>query len=129
MRSAGEIVGIYYTPDDESFIHARLRELINADADLLIITGGMSVDPDDVSRFAVRNLGATDITYALLFFRAQCFLSPIWVWMANFNSYHRNSCMRYVRKENDLRSYPSPYSYWRKDWQKRTRRARTRRAV
>jgi len=59
----GEIVGIYYTPDDESFIHARLRELINADADLLIITGGMSVDPDDVSRFAVRNLGATDITY------------------------------------------------------------------
>ena len=59
----GEIVGIYYAPDDESFIEARLRELINAGADLLITTGGMSVDPDDVTRFAIRNLGATEITY------------------------------------------------------------------
>ncbi len=59
----GEIVGTYYAPDDESFIETRLRELINAGADLLITTGGMSVDPDDVTRFAIRNLGATDITY------------------------------------------------------------------
>lgn len=59
----GEIVGVYYAPDDESFIEARLKELINAGADLLITTGGMSVDPDDVTRFAVRNIGATDLTY------------------------------------------------------------------
>lgn len=59
----GEIVGTYYAPDDESFIETRLKELINAGADLLITTGGMSVDPDDVTRFAIRNLGATDITY------------------------------------------------------------------
>lgn len=59
----GEIVGIYYAPDDETFIEARLKELINAGADLLITTGGMSVDPDDVARFAIKNLGATDITY------------------------------------------------------------------
>jgi len=59
----GEIVGIYYAPDNEEFIEARLRELIDAGADLLITTGGMSVDPDDVTRFAIRRLGATDITY------------------------------------------------------------------
>jgi molybdenum cofactor synthesis domain-containing protein len=59
----GELVGTYYAPDDESFIEARLRELINAGADLLITTGGMSVDPDDVTRFAIRSLGVTDITY------------------------------------------------------------------
>lgn len=59
----GEIVGTYYAPDDEAFIEARLRELIHAGADLLITTGGMSVDPDDVTRFAIRNLGATEITY------------------------------------------------------------------
>ncbi len=41
----------------------RLRELLKAGADLLITTGGMSVDPDDVTRFAIRELGATDITY------------------------------------------------------------------
>jgi molybdenum cofactor synthesis domain-containing protein len=59
----GEVVGTYYAPDDEMFIAERLRELLNAGADLLITTGGMSVDPDDVTRFAIRSLGATDITY------------------------------------------------------------------
>lgn len=59
----GEIVGIYYAPDDEYFIEARLMELLDAGADMLITTGGMSVDPDDVTRFAIRNFGAVDITY------------------------------------------------------------------
>jgi hypothetical protein len=59
----GEIIGIYYAPDDVAVIEQRLKELLNAGADLLITTGGMSVDPDDVTRFAIRNLGATDITY------------------------------------------------------------------
>lgn len=60
---SGEIVGVYYAPDNEEFIEARLRELVEAGADLLITTGGMSVDPDDVTRFAIKRLGATDITY------------------------------------------------------------------
>lgn len=59
----GDIIGIYYAPDNEELIESRLRELIDAGADLLITTGGMSVDPDDVTRFAIRKLGATDITY------------------------------------------------------------------
>lgn len=59
----GEIVGTYYAPDDARFIEDRLRELLAAGADLLITTGGMSVDPDDVTRYAIRNLGATDIVY------------------------------------------------------------------
>lgn len=59
----GEIVGSYYAPDDERFIEERLRELLKAGADVLITTGGMSVDPDDVTRFAIRNLGATDLAY------------------------------------------------------------------
>ncbi len=59
----GEITGIYYAPDDKDFIRKRLEELVSAGADLLIVTGGMSVDPDDVTRFAIRDLGATDIVY------------------------------------------------------------------
>ncbi len=59
----GELVGIYYAPDDKAFIVDRLRELLKAGADLLITTGGMSVDPDDVTRFAIRELGAGDIIY------------------------------------------------------------------
>jgi molybdenum cofactor synthesis domain-containing protein len=59
----GRLVGVYYAPDDKAFIVDRLRELLNAGADLLITTGGMSVDPDDVTRFAIRELGAVDVTY------------------------------------------------------------------
>ncbi|MDI6725979.1 MAG: molybdopterin-binding protein [Smithellaceae bacterium] len=54
----GEVIRLLYAPDDISRIESGLRELIAAGADLLIATGGMSVDPDDVTRFAIRNLGA-----------------------------------------------------------------------
>ncbi len=60
---AGEIVGICYAPDNEVFIADRLKELIEMGADLLLTTGGMSVDPDDVTRFAIRSLQAVDLTY------------------------------------------------------------------
>jgi hypothetical protein len=59
----GKIVGVYHAPDDEVIIEARLRDLIAMGADLLITTGGMSVDPDDKTRFAIRRLGAQEITY------------------------------------------------------------------
>ena len=69
----GEIVGVYYAPDEEEFINARLRELIEMGANLLVTTGGMSVDPDDVTRFAIRKLGATDMTYGSAVLPGQCF--------------------------------------------------------
>ena len=59
----GEIVGVYFAPDDASYIKVRLEELIEAGADLLITTGGMSVDPDDVTRFAIRQLGVKEMHY------------------------------------------------------------------
>lgn len=59
----GEIIGTYFAPDDRDFIQKRLRELLDAGVDLLITTGGMSVDPDDVTRFAIEGLGATNVTY------------------------------------------------------------------
>jgi hypothetical protein len=37
--------------------------LIDKGADLIITTGGMSIDPDDVTRFAIRSLGVEDIYY------------------------------------------------------------------
>jgi Probable molybdopterin binding domain len=59
----GELAGVHYAPDDKNAIVGRLRDLLDAGADLLLTTGGMSVDPDDVTRFAIQELGATDITY------------------------------------------------------------------
>jgi molybdenum cofactor synthesis domain-containing protein len=63
LDAGGEVVGLHYVPDEESAIEGRMRELLEAGADLLITTGGMSVDPDDVTRFAIARLGATGIVY------------------------------------------------------------------
>lgn len=59
----GEILGIHYAPDDTAFIQNKLQDLLEAGADLLITTGGMSVDPDDITRFAIRNLGVKELYY------------------------------------------------------------------
>lgn len=59
----GEIIDIYFTPDNTSYIEDRIKKLLAAGADLIIITGGMSVDPDDVTRFAIRNIGVEELIY------------------------------------------------------------------
>ena len=63
LAVGGEVVGVHFAPDDKAVIRDRLEELLAAGADLLITTGGMSVDPDDVTRFAIQALGAEDVTY------------------------------------------------------------------
>ncbi|KJU81829.1 molybdopterin biosynthesis protein [Candidatus Magnetobacterium bavaricum] len=62
-RFGGEVIGSHLAPDDASFIAQRLRGLIDAGADLLVVTGGLSVDPDDVTRFAVKMLDVTEMHY------------------------------------------------------------------
>ncbi|MEO5357927.1 MAG: molybdopterin-binding protein [Nitrospirae bacterium YQR-1] len=52
----GTIMEHIYAPDDVDYIYGKLMYLLNAGADLLITTGGMSVDPDDITPIAVKNL-------------------------------------------------------------------------
>ena len=59
----GEVTGVRFAPDDAKTIEDNIHELIAAGADLIITTGGMSVDPDDVTRFAIRNLGVDELHY------------------------------------------------------------------
>ncbi|MBF0539154.1 MAG: molybdopterin-binding protein [Nitrospirae bacterium] len=73
-RFEGEVIGSYLAPDDASFIAQRLRGLIEAGADLLVVTGGLSVDPDDVTRFAVKMLGATEMHYGAAVLPGSMFL-------------------------------------------------------
>ncbi len=87
----GEIVGIYYAPDDAGYIEERLRELMEAGADLLITTGGMSVDPDDVTRFAIRRLGVKEMHYGSAVLPGAMFLMAYIEKLVNsaFNIQHR----------------------------------------
>lgn len=53
-----EIIGIEYAPDDASMITARILEMKQKGAELIIATGGMSVDPDDKTPSAILDTGA-----------------------------------------------------------------------
>lgn len=50
-------------PDDRQMIAEMLRRFLHADTQLIITTGGMSVDPDDVTRSAIMAAGAEEIHY------------------------------------------------------------------
>ena len=50
-------------PDDPGRIAAALGELVDLGCELILTTGGLSVDPDDVTRMGVRLAGAEVIAY------------------------------------------------------------------
>ncbi len=57
------VVKVAFAPDDIDAIAGEIKGCIAAGADLIITSGGMSVDPDDVTRMAIAEAGATDIVY------------------------------------------------------------------
>jgi len=50
-------------PDDPERIADAVLRMAMADTDMIITTGGMSVDPDDVTRHGIRRAGADTIYY------------------------------------------------------------------
>jgi molybdenum cofactor synthesis domain-containing protein len=50
-------------PDDQRQIAEKIESYIAAGSDLIITTGGMSVDPDDVTRIGIRDAGVDQIHY------------------------------------------------------------------
>lgn len=57
------IAGVEYVPDDVDQIEKAILRRLDAGCDLIILSGGMSVDPDDVTRMGIRNAGATEMYY------------------------------------------------------------------
>jgi len=60
-----EILGQEYCLDDTAYIEQRILDFKEKGAGLIIVTGGMSVDPDDLTPGAIRNTGATVVTYGV----------------------------------------------------------------
>ena len=58
-----EILGQTICPDDKEVIKNAIRDFIDQGAELICCTGGMSVDPDDVTPTAIKESGATLVTY------------------------------------------------------------------
>ena len=60
-----EILGVSICDDELEMIEAAARKYLDMGADFLIFTGGMSVDPDDLTPTAIRSLGAEIISHGL----------------------------------------------------------------
>jgi molybdenum cofactor synthesis domain-containing protein len=58
-----EVLGQTILPDDLDKITAAIKEWINKGAEIVICTGGMSVDPDDLTPTAIKNSGSAIISY------------------------------------------------------------------
>jgi hypothetical protein len=59
----GTIMEVVFLPDDDQRIADTALRLVAAGADILITTGGMSVDPDDRTRFALQKAGVSNMVY------------------------------------------------------------------
>ena len=54
---------VTFAPDDPDKIEAAIRSHLSGGCDLIMLSGGMSVDPDDVTRKGIRMAGATETYY------------------------------------------------------------------
>ena len=60
-----EVVQTIILPDDREAICLGIKKLVKSGIDLLVTTAGLSVDPDDVTRQALIDAGATDMQYGV----------------------------------------------------------------
>jgi len=62
-RLGSAVSEVILTPDDGEKILGALRKLLDGGAEVIVVTGGMSVDPDDVTRASISKAGASHLVY------------------------------------------------------------------
>ena len=70
-----DIGGLEFAPDDTGLISRAIRSHLEGGCDLLMLSGGMSVDPDDVTRRGIRRAGATEMYYGAAVLPGAMFLA------------------------------------------------------
>lgn len=65
VQLGSEVVASIIAPDEASALRAALDELIAAGADLIVTTGGLSVDPDDLTRQTLLDAGLRDVVHGV----------------------------------------------------------------
>ncbi|MGL5655590.1 MAG: molybdopterin-binding protein [Fusobacteriaceae bacterium] len=58
-----EVIHHYYSKDDKEMIKDCAKKLLDMGAEILIFTGGMSVDPDDLTPSSIMEMGGELVTY------------------------------------------------------------------
>lgn len=62
-RLGSEVISVTFSPDDPLTIADKIKKLLSIGADLILTTGGMSVDPDDVTRKGIQMVGGETDCY------------------------------------------------------------------
>jgi len=70
-----QVAGVAFAPDDAGLISKAIRSHLDRGCDLLMLSGGMSVDPDDVTRQGIRSAGATEMHYGASMLPGAMFLA------------------------------------------------------
>ncbi len=60
-----EVLGCTFCDDDLPMLEGAIREYLEQGAELIVMTGGMSVDPDDITPTAIRNSGAEIVSHGV----------------------------------------------------------------
>lgn len=58
-----KVIEVRFAPDDIQIIANEIKECIEVGAEIIITSGGMSVDPDDVTRNGIKKAGASSTVY------------------------------------------------------------------
>jgi molybdopterin biosynthesis enzyme len=77
MELGSELLLVRRAPDDIDIIAAEIKDCIEQGAELIVTSGGMSVDPDDVTREGILQAGATDVVYGTPVLPGAMFLSSM----------------------------------------------------
>ncbi|MEW6386351.1 MAG: molybdopterin-binding protein [Thermodesulfobacteriota bacterium] len=64
VEALGSVIAeVTFLPDDAEAIAQTIQSYLAQGCDLLLVSGGMSVDPDDVTRHGIRLAGAVEVHY------------------------------------------------------------------
>ena len=58
-----DIIGIAFAPDHRQQIVSEIGKFLQDGAEMIVVAGGMSVDPDDITRVAIADAGVEDVVY------------------------------------------------------------------
>ena len=120
-----EVIGDTLCSDDADMVTEAVKKWIEQGAELVVCTGGMSVDPDDRTPLAIRNAADEVITYGARFYPARCLCSHMQEKVPD----HGTPGMRNVCKTDDIRSDTAENCGWGTAESRRFYRARRRRFV
>lgn len=70
----GQVASTTFVPDDAEKIRQAIEDHVGAGCELILLSGGMSVDPDDVTREGIRRAGAGQFHYGAAMLPGAMFL-------------------------------------------------------